>query len=310
MIYTCTITPSLDYTAYLPEFAEGKLNRTSEVFYYPGGKGINVSRVLKRLETSATALGYIGGFTGRYIEDFLKNEGVASDFIEVPDITRINVKVKSENETELNGPGPELTQDHLAALTAKVKKMEAGDWFILAGSLPSTIPVSYFKELAEICRSKDIRFVLDTSGSAFKEMLSVQPFLIKPNMEELGECFGTDISSVEEAHRYAKRLVSEGTGYVIVSMGAEGALLVSENDAFIAKAPKGNAVNTVGSGDSMVAGFVSSFVREKNPERAFRLAVACGSATAFRSDLCDKAAAENLLPQVKVYPFQAEDVTK
>lgn len=300
MIYTCTITPSIDYTVYLPAFEKGNLNRSEEVYYYPGGKGINVSRVLNRLDVKNKALGFTGGFTGSYIEDFLQNEGVATDFIETSEITRINIKIKSDKETELNGPGPQLTEQQLMVLTNKVKAMKKNDWFILAGSLPASIPTSYFLDLAEICRENGVRFVLDTSGTALKKLTKVPCFLIKPNLEELGELFDTKITGITEAHYYAKQLLENGIQHVIVSMGGDGALLVTKEISLMAKAPNGVVVNTVGSGDSLVSGFIASYSKDANPTEAFRYGVASGSATAFRSDLCDKQGVEALIEQVEI----------
>jgi 1-phosphofructokinase len=310
MIYTCTITPSIDYTTYLPKFKTGKLNRTDDVRYYPGGKGINVSRVLNRLGTPSKALGFAGGFTGNYIEDFLNNEGVATEFIETAEITRINVKIKSAEETELNGPGPVLQKEQLDQLTEKVRLMEAGDWFILAGSLPDSIPMNYFAELAEICHSQGVRFVLDTSGPALKELVEARPFLIKPNEHELGELFGVQISGKQQALSYAAKLVEGGIENVIVSMGGKGALFVNQKEAFAAQAPTGRVVNTVGSGDSLVSGFIASYVADQDPVKAFQFGVACGSATAFRSDLCEKQDAETLFSEVLLQPINQKDVTK
>lgn len=308
MIYTCTITPSVDYTTYLPIFTPGKLNRSSEVFYYPGGKGINVSRVLKRLGVDNVALGFTGGFTGHYIETFLKIEGVAVDFIETDSITRINVKVKAAEETELNGPGPDLSTEQLEQLSAKVRKMAKGDWFVLAGSLPDSIPLGYFAELAQICRAQDVRFVLDSSGAALKELIKAKPFLIKPNEHELGELFNVEITSKHEAYQYAKKIVDAGVQHVIVSFGGDGAMLVTQDGAFIAEAPKGQVVNTVGSGDSLVSGFIASYSKDANAVTAFQYSIASGSATAFQSDLCTKEQVEALLSQVIVQPFQDKDV--
>lgn len=309
MIYTCTITPSIDYTTYLPNFKTGKLNRTAEVHYYPGGKGINVSRVLNRLGTASKALGFAGGFTGNYIEEFLNNEGVSTDFIETSDITRINVKIKSEEETELNGPGPVLQEAQLDKLAQKVQSFETGDWFVLAGSLPASVPQAYFLELAAICQSKGVRFVLDTSGPALKELVGAKPFLIKPNEHELGELFGVEITGKQQAISYASKLVRNGIENVIVSMGGEGALLVTANETVAAEAPKGQVVNTVGSGDSLVSGFIASYAAQADAVKAFQYGVACGSATAFRSDLCEKQDAEALLSQVVLHPITEEDVT-
>lgn len=310
MIYTCTITPSIDYTVYVPEFESGKLNRSEEVYYYPGGKGINVSRVLKRLGISNKALGYAGGFTGNYIEQFLQNEGVAADFIQTAQITRINVKIKSDKETELNGPGPELDAAQLAALTEKVQAMNENDWFVLAGSLPSSIPTDYFVELATICQANGVRFVLDTSGPALESLVATPGFLIKPNQQELGELFGVEITSLRDAYYYASKLVAQGTEHVVVSMGGDGALLVTKDTALMAKAPQGTVVNTVGSGDSLVSGFIASYATDQDPALAFRYGVASGSATAFQSDLCRKEDVEKLLAEVEIYPYEEKDVTK
>jgi 1-phosphofructokinase len=300
MIYTCTITPSLDYTTYLPELRLGELNRTSDVFYYPGGKGINVSRVLGRLGTKSIALGYIGGFTGQYITDFLKEEGILTDFIRTEDITRINVKVKAAEESELNGPGPSINELQQQELLEKVQAMTSGDWFVLAGSLTDTIPSSFFEELAAICEKNNVKFVLDTSGSALIDLIHTKPFLVKPNIEELGELFNTVISTKEEAFHYARKLVGKGIQHVVVSMGGEGALLVTKDLALLAKAPKGLVVNTVGAGDSLVAGFLASFTKNENATEAFRYGVASGSATAFSSDLCEKNDVDQLLKQITI----------
>lgn len=310
MIYTCTITPSLDYTTYLPDFTAGKLNRTGEVYYYPGGKGINVSRVLKRLGADNIALGFTGGFTGHYIEEFLKKEGVATDFIETDEITRINVKIKSAQETELNGPGPELDAVQLNELMDKAGQMQRGDWLVLAGSLPASIPESFFMDLAETCRRLGVKFVLDTSGPALAKLIQHGPFLIKPNQEELGELFGRHITSMAEAAFYAKKLVATGVDNVVVSMGGDGALLATSELLLQAKAPKGKAVNTVGAGDSLVSGFIASYAVDGDAEKAFRYGVASGSATAFSSDLCTKDSVDALLGFVEVYPIKEEDVEK
>lgn len=308
MIYTCTITPSIDYTTYLSDFHTGSLNRSNEVFYYPGGKGINVSRVLKRLDVDSIALGFAGGFTGTYIEQFLEKEGIDTDFIQTEDITRINVKIKAQVETELNGPGPVINGQQQSALMSKIKTLKTGDWFVLAGSLPESIPQTFFMEIASICNEQDIHFILDTSGPALKELVHTQPFLIKPNEHELGELFDTIIVNKQQASYYAKRLVNQGVQHVIVSMGEEGALLVTKDLVVSAESPKGKVVNTVGSGDSLISGFIASYTKDKDAKKAFRYGVASGSATAFRSDLCEKSDVEELLEQVLLTPME-QDVT-
>ncbi|MCZ8535953.1 1-phosphofructokinase [Paenisporosarcina quisquiliarum] len=310
MIYTCTITPSIDYTTYLPEFKTGKLNRSDEVYFYPGGKGINVSRVLKRLEVESTAIAFAGGFTGTYIEQFLINEGIKTDFIPTDEITRINVKIKSTVETELNGPGPTLLDEHLQLLFEKVRQMKAGDWFVLAGRLTDSIPTSFFEEIAMYCNANRIHFVLDTSGPALKELVRLKPLLIKPNVDELGELFETEITSTQEAVKYARNLVDQGVEHVIVSMGGEGALLVTKDLIIKASVPTKQVVNTVGSGDSLVSGFIASYMTEQDATKAFRYGVASGSATAFQSDLCERDDVEALLDQVLLNPLFEQDVKK
>lgn len=308
MIYTCTITPSIDYTVYLSEFKPGKLNRTEEVYYFPGGKGINVSRVLNRLNVNSIALGFAGGFTGDYIRSFLQVEGIQTNFINTDEPTRINVKIKATDESELNGPGPNTTQEQRMELLTKLERLEIGDWFVLAGSLPDSIPNDFYQAIATICHKKGIHFVLDTSGSAFKQLVDTKPFLIKPNQHELGDLFDTTIATKKEAVFYAKKLVRRGINHVIVSMGGNGAILVTEDQVLLAEAPKGQVVNTVGAGDSLVSGFIASYIQENDVAKAFRYGIASGSATAFRTDLCEQADVQALVSQVKLYPYKEEDV--
>ena len=308
MIYTCTITPSLDYTTYLTEFRTGELNRAKDVYYYPGGKGINVSRVLRHLDVDSVAIGYVGGFTGNYIKDFLKDEGIQTDFIQTEEITRINVKIKANQESELNGPGPDINKEQQQVLLEKVQALKKGDWFVLAGSLTNSIPITLFEEMATVCTNKGIRFVLDTSGPALEELIHTKPFLIKPNEEELGELFNTKITTKQEAFYYAKKLVEKGVQHVVVSMGGEGALLVTKDLAIAAEAPTGKVVNTVGAGDSLVSGFLASYINDEDATKAFRYGVASGSATAFQSDLCEKQDVEKLLDQVIISPLNTGDV--
>lgn len=310
MIYTCTVAPSIDCTNYLADFKIGELNRSEKVHYYPGGKGINVSRVLKRHGVDSVALGFAGGFTGQFIEDFLAEENVKTDFIGTGQISRINIKIKSDDETELNGPGPDLTEAHLEELKEKVKTIKSGDWFVLSGSIPKELPLDYFAALAETCQNAGARFVLDTSGKALKELIKSKPFLIKPNKEELGDLFQTEINGKEQAAEYAFELTKQGVENVIVSMGAEGAILVDKDMALFANAPKGKMVNSVGAGDSMVSGFIAALSQGSTKADAFRYSIASGSATAFRSDLCEKEDTEKLVEQIEVQPIKRQDVSK
>jgi len=208
--------------------------------------------------------------------------------------------VARDKETELNGPGPEITQGQQQQLIAKVQKMKKGDWFVLAGRLPDSIAKSFFTDIATLCNDNGIHFVLDTSGPALKGLIDMKPFLIKPNEQELGELFDTVIVNKQQAQHYAEKLVEKGVEHVIVSMGGEGALLVTKEVAVFAEAPKGKVVNTVGAGDSLVAGFLASFTNDRDPVKAFQLGVASGSATAFRVDLCEKKDVLELLDQVLI----------
>lgn len=299
MIYTCTFMPSVDYTAYISDFERGQLNRSNEVYYYPGGKGINVSRVVHRLGADTIAGGFVGGFTGDYIENFLLEEGIETDFIQTTAITRINVKIKSTEETELNGPGPQLNEQESEQLLERINRLTEGDWLVIAGRIPASLPQSYLNEIAICCEKNKVKLIVDTSGPALKQIMEVtKPFLIKPNVQELGELVGTTIQSKQQAFVHAKALVKSGIQHVIVSMGKEGALYVSADQELAAVAPKGILVNSVGAGDSVVAGFIATFSATGDAEQAFRYGVASGSATAFQSDLCQKEDVESLVSQV------------
>ncbi|HLR59122.1 MAG TPA: 1-phosphofructokinase [Pseudogracilibacillus sp.] len=307
MIYTCTINPSIDYTMYLSELNPGALNRVNRVHYYPGGKGINVSRMLKRLGIDNIALGFSGGFTGEFIKHFLNEEGIETDFIETNETTRINVKIKSDLETELNGPGPDITHEQQCRLLNKLNHLSEKDWFVLARSLPNHISHDFYQSIAQTCKEKGAKFILDTSGANLKSLIKTKPFLMKPNGEELGEIFDIAISNQNEAIFYAKKLIERGVTYVIVSLGSKGAVLVTKKQTFIAEAPNGNVINTVGSGDSLVAGFIASFLKTEDPKEAFRYGVASGSATAFSSDLSTKEQVEKILPQIKIQTYVEGD---
>lgn len=300
MIYTCTIAPSIDYTVYLPEFEQGMLNRSNEVFYYPGGKGINVSRVLQRLGVKNVALGFAGGFTGNYITEYLATEGIITDFIDTEEITRINIKLKSNIETEINGSGPNVKDYQLDRLILKMRNLSKGDSFLLAGSLPASIPFSFFEKIAKVCDEREVHFIVDSSGPQFKKLIEYKPFLIKPNQDELAELFNTSIETQEEVVMYAKKLIAKGVSNVIVSLGGSGAIYVTNKNVYIAGAPKGEVVNTVGAGDSLVAGFLAAYTEGESELEAFRLGVASGSATAFTSDLCERQDVQELLENVHI----------
>jgi 1-phosphofructokinase len=299
MIYTITLNPSLDYHVEVDDFEVGKLNRTKSDSKVPGGKGINVSRVLKKLGVESEALGFLGGFTGRYIEEFLKEEQIAIDFVEVDEDTRINIKLKTGEETEINGIGPYVKQDQLNHLQSKIEKVNSDDIVVFSGSIPSSLPSTIYTDLMKRCNEKAIRVVADVSGKALKNVIEAKPFLIKPNHHELGELFNTEINTVQDAHVYGKKLIDKGVKNVIVSMAEQGALFINEGNAFHANAPSGVLKNSIGAGDSVVAGFLSAYATGKTIEEAFKIGVASGSATAFSIGLCTKDEVLKLLKQVK-----------
>jgi len=300
MIYTVTLNPSVDYIVRLEQLELGSLNRMSEDSKFPGGKGINVSRVMKRLGVESKAIGFLGGFTGAFIEDFLTTEYIHHRFIKVSGDSRINIKLKTDVETEINGLGPSVSDVQLEQFLQQFELMNHNDIVLLAGSIPGTLPSSIYKRIIDICKEKEIKVVADVSGDALKEVVSEKPFLIKPNHHELGELFNTTIESVEEAHGYAKKLVNQGVQHVIVSLAEKGALLVTGTSSFVANVPKGKVLNSVGAGDSVVGGFLSAYSTNQPIEQAFKIGVASGSATAFSLELCTKEKIEELLPQIEV----------
>ncbi|RUL52240.1 MULTISPECIES: 1-phosphofructokinase [Lysinibacillus] len=298
MIYTLTLNPSIDYVMELDELTIGGLNRTNKVEVLPGGKGINVTQVLNRLGVPSTALGFIGGFTGAYIKSYLKQQNIPTDFVEINENTRINVKIKSTTETEINANGPSILPEHYEDLKNQIHHLTANDTLVLSGSIPSSLPHSTYKELVEICSHNSIRFVVDAEGDYLKNILSFKPFLIKPNHHELGQLFHTKITTIEEVMPYAQELVNMGAQNVIVSLAGDGAVFANHHSIYVATVPKGEVKSSVGAGDSMVAGFLATYEQTNSVEEAFRFSVASGSATAFSIGLCTRENVEHLLPQV------------
>jgi 1-phosphofructokinase len=300
MIYTVTLNPSLDYIVEVDQVTLGELNRTKNETKFPGGKGINVSQVLKRLDVDSRALGFLGGFTGDYIEEFLTSHGINTDFVKVDEDTRINIKLKSEDETEINAKGPNITEENFEALKGKIRELTSEDILVLAGSIPSTMPESTYEELVKLCNENGTKFIVDAEGELLKKVLPLNPFLIKPNHHELGDLFNTVINSCEEVIPYGRELIKQGAQNVIVSLADKGAVLINKDLALIATSPKGDVKSSVGAGDSMVAGFIATYEKTKSIEEAFRFSVAAGSATAFSIGLCTREKMESLLPQVIV----------
>lgn len=300
MIYTVTLNPSIDYIVEVEDMKLGSLNRMSRDLKLPGGKGINVSRVLNQLKIDNTATGFLGGFTGRFIEDWLREEGTSSDFVPVGGDTRINIKLKSGEETEINGAGPDITADEAEALVSKLRNLQAGDIVIMSGSIPPSLGGDFYNRLIGVCKQQGAQFVIDTTGQALQQALEHNPLLVKPNHHELAELFGVAISTREEIIMYGRKLLEAGAQHVLVSMAGEGALLINERGVYAASAPSGQVRNSVGAGDSMIAGFVGTLSREGDVLEAFRTGVASGSATAFSDDLADGGFISRLRPQIQI----------
>jgi 1-phosphofructokinase len=300
MIYTVTLNPSIDYLVEVESFQMGKVNRTSYDAKFPGGKGINVSRVLKRLGNSTTALGFIGGQTGEFVKRFLRQEEIFTDFTEIAGDTRINIKLKTGLETEINSQGPVISKGNYQQLFSQIEQLNNNDILILSGSIPPSVPSDVYEAMARSCSDNGIKVVVDTSGKGLLNVLPHRPFLIKPNHHELGELFSTEIRTVDDAREYGTKLVEAGAQNVIVSMAGQGAVLCSGGESYSANVPKGNVINSVGAGDSMVAGFIGTYERTGDILSAFRFSLAAGSATAFSSDLGTLDKIEELLPQIAI----------
>ena len=300
MIYTLTLNPSVDYIVEADEIHLGSLNRSSNETKLPGGKGINVSRVLRSLGVESKATGFIGGFTGRYVEEFLNSEDVQTSFINVEGDTRINIKLKAGSETEINARGPEISAKAISSLKEQIKQLGKGDYLVLAGSIPSSMPDSIYEEIVRICKDTGAEVIVDAEGDLLKNILVHRPFLIKPNHHELGQFFNKEITEADEAIFYGKKLVEAGAKNVIVSLAEKGAVYINENEAYKADVPQGEVKSSVGAGDSMVAGFLAQYLKSGDRKEAFRYSVASGSATAFSIGLCTPDKVEQLLQEVKI----------
>ncbi len=297
MIYTVTLNPAIDYIMRMDELHMGITNRSNSEEYYCGGKGINVSLVLAELDIPSTALGFIAGFVGDAIDKWVANTYVTTDFIRLKSgISRINVKLKHGDETEINGQGPDIAEDELEALMMKVDHIQDGDTLILAGSIPNTLPDDTYERMLERIADKDVRIVVDATKQLLVNSLKYKPFLIKPNRQELSEIFDADVKTKEDIVTYAKKLQEMGARNVLISLGGDGAMLVDEDgqihEAGVINEP---VVNTVGSGDSMVAGFVAGYEMKNSYSYALTLGSVCGNATAFLPWLATKEKINELL---------------
>lgn len=297
MIYTITFNPSVDYIMILAEFTEGALNRTARTEKYPGGKGINVSRVLKELGVDSTALGFVGGFTGDYIKSELESRNIKHDFIEVSGDTRINVKLKTSLESEINAEGPKISESDFNKLEGKLSDLKAEDHVIFAGSLPGGYENAY-KRLAEQLYEKGIPFSIDAEGERLTSTLPFEPYLVKPNLIELEQIAGESLSSADDIIKNAQSLLKMGAQNILITLGGDGAIFVNGECALKLTSPPGKLINSVGAGDSTVAGFISQ--QGNGITEQVRFAIAAGSATAYNSDLAAHQDIFNLLEEVKI----------
>ncbi|HDF4312783.1 TPA: 1-phosphofructokinase [Staphylococcus aureus] len=306
MIYTVTFNPSIDYVIFTNDFKIDGLNRATATYKFAGGKGINVSRVLKTLDVESTALGFAGGFPGKFIADTLNNSAIQSNFIEVDEDTRINVKLKTGQETEINAPGPHITSAQFEQLLQQIKNTTSEDIVIVAGSVPSSIPSDAYAQIAQITAQTGAKLVVDAEKELAKSVLSYHPLFIKPNKDELEVMFNTTVNSDEDVIKYGRLLVDKGAQSVIVSLGGDGAIYIDKEISIKAVNPQGKVVNTVGSGDSTVAGMVAGIASGLTIEKAFQQAVACGTATAFDEDLATRDAIEKIKSQVTISVLDGE----
>ncbi len=300
MIYTVTLNPSIDYVVRLDSLVTGITNRTTSEEYYYGGKGINVSCVLAELDLESTALGFVAGFTGEAIEKGIRNDKIITDFIKLKGgISRINIKIKAGEETEINCQGPNIEPSELDRLFAKLNRIEDGDTLVIAGSVPNTLPDDIYERMLEKIKGKKVRIVVDATKKLLRNSLKYKPFLIKPNRQEISELFETEVKTEQQIEFYAKELQKMGAINVLVSLGHEGALLIDEfGEKHKAGVLKGKVINTVGSGDSMVAGFIAGYEKEKSYPYALKLGSVCGNATAFLSGLATKEKINELMQKI------------
>lgn len=302
MIYTVTLNPSIDYVIKLDHLNNGSVNRVSKENIYPGGKGINVSRILKILGYDNIATGFVSGFTGDFIINSLNELDIKSDFIKLESgFTRINVKIKSDEETEINGQGPHISEEKLNELFNKLDELREDDILILAGSIPSTLNEKLYEVIMDKVKDSKAKVVVDATKNLLLNVLKYNPFLIKPNNHELEEIFNVRIHNEEDIITYANKLKDMGAKNVLVSRGKDGALLVTEdNKVYLSNAPRGNVINSVGAGDSMVAGFVCGYLNTNSYEEALKLGAASGSATAFSSDLAEREFIDKLVNHINI----------
>ena len=301
MIYTLTVNPALDYNIFSDNIELGSVNRATDTDITFGGKGINVSCVLKELGVYSTALGFAAGFTGQELLTRLCKANIITDFVRLKKgLTRINVKLHTGKDTDINAGGPDIDANAAEELYKKLALIQSGDYLCLSGSLPAGVPSLNYAEIMKRISGRGINFAVDAEGETLLQTLKYNPFLVKPNHKELGGMFDVEINGIEDALLYGRKLQSMGASNVLVSMGEKGAVLIIKGTAYFAAAPKGEAINAVGSGDSMVAGFLAEYIRIQSYENALRMAVAAGSATAFARGLAQGHNIQELSKQIVI----------
>ena len=301
MIYTVTLNPALDYFMNHEELALGEVNRTGKTQISAGGKGIMESRMLSLVGAKSKALGFLGGFSGQYIKDFLNENQIDSDFTEIEDLTRINVKLKSqENETSLDAAGPKLQESEINHFLEKFDHLKEDDIVVFAGTIPKSLGEDFYERLIAKVQKQKATFVMDVDGQKLLDSLPAHPLLIKPNREELEAIFETSFKNNEQIIPYGQKLLEMGAQNVIVSMAGDGALLFTNEKVYFAQGIKGELKNSIGAGDSTVAGFLAEYSQSKDPLLAFRQAIACGTSKAFSDDMPSRAFLEEIYKKVNI----------
>ena len=300
MIYTVTVNPALDYVMQLEKVNAGEVNRTKNCSFLAGGKGINVSQILNQLNVENTAWGFVGGFTGKELIRQLNQKRISNDFVTISDDTRVNVKIHAAKETEINAAGPQITDQEIAAFKDRLNDLHEGDVVVMSGSLTPSLGQDFYQKLLPTIKEAGADFVVDTTGQALLDTLEYKPLVIKPNHHELADLFNVTFDSSDVMLEYAQKLLDMGAQNVMVSMAGDGGYLLTKDHVYHAKGAVGTAVNSVGAGDSMIAGFVGTYQKTGDAAESFRMGMACGAATAFTKDIAVKSQIDAVLPQIKV----------
>ena len=300
MIYTLTLHPSIDYVLKIDKFSDGETLRSNTEEKYPGGKGIMVSKLLKNLGEKSVNIGFLGGFTGDFIRKKLNDLEIEEDFTNIEDDSRINVKLKYETETEINAQGPQITEEEIEEFLNYLDQLQEDDFVIISGSIPKSLGDDFYRVIVNLLEMNNVRFALDTSGKKLFKLSSYKPFLVKPNKKELEEIFEDKIDSDEKIVKYARKLIDQGAENVIVSLGKDGSIFVDNSVIYKAKPIEGKLINSVGSGDSMVAGYIYGYMKGLSKFDSYKLAASCGSATAFSPDIAEKELIDEIFKKVEL----------